>query len=344
MHESALFGPRMCNIYFFAIALWAASALLPSFAHSQTAAPNLINAGYEYYPSTKLQDIESVDGSADSTPESEIKLDAFRIQGQLPLLVAPSTVILPQLEYTRINVSPRNVAADEVNTLNSEDYSLNALILRTLLIRGFNQRWSGVFGAGVGLASDFSGDLDLDDVVVTATAMALYTLRSGFSLGFGIGYDRRTGQLLPLPNISINWRPSDNWALRGFMPANFEVAYRAAERVSLVTWAALDGERYHLDEDKNEVENLDLAYSVVKLCPSVVVRLGESIHLRTSGCAIAGRRFELFVGDDSAVEGGLAATWMASVDLWLGPDPWKLSSQRQSPISNPKAAAAEDSE
>ena len=63
--------------------------------------------------------------------------------------------------------------------------------------------------------------------------------------GRGVGYDRRTGDVAPLPLVAFSWEPAPDLLVRGVLPQFFSLRYRVATPVTLGLEAGMDGERYH---------------------------------------------------------------------------------------------------
>ena len=81
--------------------------------------------------------------------------------------------------------------------------------------------------------------------MVSAQALGLWAVTPDFTLGAGVGYDRRTGDVAPLPLVAFSWEPAPDLLVRGVLPQFFSLRYRVATPVTLGLEAGMDGERYH---------------------------------------------------------------------------------------------------
>ncbi|MEM9489305.1 MAG: DUF6268 family outer membrane beta-barrel protein [Myxococcota bacterium] len=315
MNRSIFSSPCRYGRWLATLACVAAVAGQVAQAHAQAAGPpSLVNINYEYYAETD----DTTEGN-----DGRYQLDLFRIRGGFPIELSPVTLVLPLLTYSVLQISPRDIPPEQSNALNEGDLNLHSGLLNTFVIHQLSKSWTTIAGLGVGIASDLAGDLDSDDLVVTATLLFTYALRSDFTLGFGVGYDRRTGELRPLPNFSVNWQPHPDFAIRGLVPAYLEVAYRVNDRLAVSALGGLDGNQYHLDEGRiGGVEDVDVAYSTIRTCPALTANARKVIHLRASVCAVFARRLELFLDQESIGDGSMGDGWSFGFELWLGPDPW----------------------
>ena len=149
------------------------------------------------------------------------------------------------------------------------------------------------------MASNLAGDLSRADFFATGTALGLYILSPTFSVGAGVGYDGRTGKVMPLPLGAIYWEPVPNFAIRGLVPAAMNVSWRPKRFLTLELTETLDGQRYHLSNPAFGMQKGELAYSLVKLGAGARFHFGTLIHLEILGGAIVRRRFEVFLDRES---------------------------------------------
>ena len=120
----------------------------------------------------------------------------------------------------------------------------------------------------------------------------------------------------------FNWEPSSEWLVRGVLPQFLAVRYRPHERVTLAVDSGLDGERYHLSEEAVGVAHGEVAYSVIKVGPSVTLHWTDWLHTRINGGMALHRRFDLFERDRSRGDLEVGSGPYAGLELWLGPSGW----------------------
>jgi len=273
-------------------------------------------ASYEHYPSARVRGAVGTDGS------EEVGFHVLKTGLTVPIALNDGgTLLIPGFKYTLMDVITETSAADEA--VASVD-ALHALSLSAGMWQRFDEHWSVYGTIGGGLASDLSGDLASDEWVFSAQLLALYTIVPAFTLGAGVGYDRRTGEVAPLPLLAINWQPSHAFMIRGVVPVTLNIRYRPVDALTLALESALEGERYHLDRRRLGVEHAEVAYSVVKLGLAATAHIAELIHTRMYGGAALCRRFKVYVDDDE--QGGgleLGSGGYAGIELWLGPSGWK---------------------
>jgi hypothetical protein len=296
----------------FAVGLACAGATLaPTFAHAQAMELKPARLEYEFYPSA------SVRGSGVTTADGDVRFQSARASLSVPTPVGRETLLIPGFRYQLLDVGQETAAGptEPVEALHSLVLSLGVLQPLTSDVSLFMQ-------VGGGVAGDLSGELTSDDWVVSAQALGLWTISDGFTLGAGVGYDRRTGDVTPLPLVAFNWEPQPDLLVRAVLPQFLALRYRVANPVTLGVEASLDGERYHLNEQGVDLKHVEVAHSVAKLGPSVTLHWTPWLHTRLSGGVVLSRRFELYVDDISQGDLDVSRSPFAGLELWFGPSGW----------------------
>jgi len=291
----------------------AAAAFWPASAHGQVGELKPARIEYEYFPSA------GVSGPSSGGAPSEARFQAARASLTLPAPVGKSTLLLPALRYQVLDVGQAGAqppaGRDPVEALHSLQLSLG-------VFQQLGEQWSMFGQVGGGIAGDLSGELSSDDWVVSATVLGLWTFEHSFTLGGGIGYDRRTGNVAPLPLIAVNWEPSSNVLLRGVLPQFVSLRYRPEEHLTLALDSGLDGERYHLSRELVVADHAEVAYSVIKVGPSVTLHWTKWLHTRLNGGMALHRRFDMYLDDRSQGDLDVSSGPYAGLELWLGPSGW----------------------
>jgi hypothetical protein len=268
--------PRVCSL---PVLLWVMVVCWSraSSAHGPIGEPKPARVEYEYFPQASVS-------SAGSSPLAA-RFQVARIGLTLPVPVSRSTLLLPALRYQVLDIGAEGARLpaerDPVEALHSLQLSLG-----TLVQLGEHWRLLGQLGGGV--AGDLAVRLSADDWVLSASLLALWTAGSGFTLGAGVGYDRRTGDVAPLPLIGVYWELSPHILVRGVLPQSVSLRYRPEQHITLALDGGLDGERYHLSRARVAVDHAEVAYSVVKLGPSATLALERlAAHALDRGTRLA---------------------------------------------------------
>lgn len=320
---SELTNPHAQRGLFFAFALVATSLFATRSAHAQQLGDfKLASAGYEYYPNAQAKRTSMNPDGGDAA------FQVFNASLTVPITLSKDrTLLIPGFRYSLLDIiqDEDSLARDQtpVNALHS-------LMLKLALLHAFDEHWGMFVSVSGGVASDFGSDLSSDDLVVAAQVLALWTIIPDFTLGAGIGYDRRTGSVSPLPLIGLDWQPSEVFMVRGVVPQSLALRYRAAQWLTLGVEGALEGERYHLS-DRPGVEDVEVAYRVVKVGAAATVHWTPWLHSRLYGGAATLRRFEVFVDDDSRGDLKLETGPFVGLELALGPSGWKAD-EKQEPL------------
>jgi len=275
-------------------------------------ADSLASVSYEHYP--------NVDSPKDAS--STIGLEVFRVRAALPIPLTESkkTILLPGLSYEMLGFHGTGDNRPNVGTLHAPSASLG-------LIQVFGDRFITMAIVGAGFATDFRDRISSDDLLFTVTGMFLYKFDKNFTLGAGISYDRRSGDLLPLPAIGVNWQITNDFRIRGFVPSMLNVEYRALPWLTVGLRGTFEGNRFHLSEKGYGISHLELAYSTITVGPKVTFRLTDMMHLDVYSSVAVMRRFEVFRNDDSLDSSYLNPTVFGGIRLWFGPAGWRTDQQ-----------------
>ncbi|WP_394849860.1 DUF6268 family outer membrane beta-barrel protein [Pendulispora brunnea] len=279
-------------------------------------ADSLASVSYEHYP--------NVDSPRDSG--STIGLEVFRFRAGLPIPLTESkkTILLPGLSYELLGFHGEGANKPNIGTLHAPSASLG-------LLQVFGDRFIGMAMVGAGFASDFRDPVSADDLLFTVTGMFLYKFDKNFTLGAGVTYDRRSGNLLPLPAIGVNWQINNEFRIRGFIPARLDVEYRALPWLTVGLRGTFEGNRFHLSEKQYGASDLQLAYSIITVGPKVTFRLADMMHLDVYSSVAVMRRYEALRDGDSLGSAYLHPTVLSGIRLWFGPSGWRTD-QDPAPI------------
>ena len=295
-----------------AIALyWTVSS---SLAHAQLGDVKLGAAGYEYFPAAAGRATPLNPGGGRAA------FQMFRASVAVPLELSEHTYFIPGLRYSALDLMEDNPPPPETR---QSIGALHALLLKAALWHAFDEHWAVFASVGGGLASDFSSGVSSRDWVVSAQLLGLWTIVRGFTLGAGVGYDRRTGSVSPLPLLALDWRPSDVFMVRGVVPESLAIRYRVIPWLTLALEGGLEGERYHLGAKKFGVDDAEVAYSIMKSGLSATVHWGDFVNTRLYGGAAFRRRFEFYVNDASQGDVRVAAGPFLGLEVSVGPSIWQ---------------------
>lgn len=282
--------------------LWAALCLLCAAtpAHAQLA-DSLAATSFDHYPSANNGD-----------EPGQTRLEVFRASVGAPLKVADDTTLLVGAAYEGISVHPSG----------SESFRLHAPKVSFGVMKGFGERWGLIAVADAGFASDFSGAVGSDDLLLSLTALGTYRVSDAVQLGAGAIYDRRTGRLGPLPALLLNLRPAARFRVRGFAPVWMNAEYHALDWLDVGVRSTFEGNRFHLADDTFGVPDIELAYSNLTVGPKLTFNFTEWLHLDTYAAFAIYRRYELFQSDDSYARYGLSPVVGYGARFWVAPSGW----------------------
>jgi hypothetical protein len=264
---------------------------------------SLASTSFEHYPGAK----------DDGNPGVELSLEVYRASVGVPIQVGEQTTLVTGLSYELLNVH---------HTLR-DSFQLHAPSASLGVIQGIDDHWA-VWAIGeLGFASDFSESISSEDVLASVTGIVSYRLGESLTLGAGATYDRRTGELAPLPALMLNLRVAERARIRGFVPAFLTAEYRTADWLDTGIRATFEGNRFHLGEEEFGAENLELAYSTLTVGPKLTFSASDWLHLDLYAAAAVYRRYEVFQDDDSVNRAELSPVVAYGARFWIGPSQWE---------------------
>lgn len=293
----------------------ATTTTFTSVAHAQ-ANDSLASTSFEYYPKSNYGE-----------NGGQLQLNVFRASVGVPIPVAEQTTLVAGASYEMLDIHPSD----------SETFQLHAPVANFGIIQGLGDHWGIMAFADLGFASDFSDKVGSDDVLASLTGVVTYKLSESFTIGAGAVYDRRTGDLAPLPALLLNLRVAERARVRGFVPSYLTAEYRATNWLDVGVRSTLEGNRYHLGE-KFGGKDLELAYSTLTVGPKVTLSVNDWIHFDIYAAAAPHRRYEVFQNDESVSRTKIDSTIAYGARFWIGPSGW----EDPKPNANAKAEKKEE--
>ena len=284
------------------LGIWAGACLLTttSVAHGQLA-DSLVAATVEHYPAA----------TSGALP-GKIAINVVRGTAGVPVEVGKTTTLIAGAGYEMIGAEP------------TEANSLQLHSVKTVfgVDQRFGERWGLVLLGEAGLASDFRDTVGSDDLLLSASGFATYAFSDSFKLGAGAIYDRRTGDLAPLPAVLLKLRVGSRFRMRGFVPVWLTAEYHLFDWLDVGLRSTLDGNRFHLGKDTWGLDNAELAYSNLTVGPKVTFNFTDWLHLDVYAAGALYRRFEVFQNDESYLRSDLSPVIGYGARFWIAPSGW----------------------
>jgi len=246
---------------------------------------------YVYAPPNHLADPQTP-----AEEDLEIQLSVLRVGGAFPLVFAGGkTMLINQFDLRLFNVDysnwdPVELGEDKVDKLYEITYTL--FLLQTL-----SPKWQLLAIAAPGLATSFEAGVTWDDFRMEAALGAIRVFGERFSLGAGLAYTRDFGDPIPFPFLFVDWKISPKWSAFGLIPVSANITYNLSKRLDLGVIYELNGDLYHGDPDKWDVDNPQLEYTIAVLGPTVQLHITEWLHLKVDGGWAFYHNFQFKDGD-----------------------------------------------
>jgi hypothetical protein len=284
---------------------WVGAAALLTFFIPGTARAELVDSlaatSFENYPS-----------AADSRAGGETGLNVFRASVGAPLFLTDDTTLVVGAAYERIGVEPSA----------SGSFQLQGTKATLGVIQNLSEHWGMMAFGDVGLTSDFAEGVGSDDLLLSFTGIATYRWGERIQLGAGIIYDRRSGELAPLPALLVNLHLSSRARIRGFVPVWLNAEYRATSWLDVGVRSSYEGNRFHVAESRFGASDVELAYSNLTVGPKLTFHLSDWMHFDAYMAGAVYRRYELFQQDDRFARSELAPVMGFGARFLVAPSGW----------------------
>jgi len=283
--------------------LWAAALCLLTTSHFARAqlADSVVATTAEHYPAANSGDLPG-----------KIAINVVRANAGLPIEVGKSTTLIAGAGYELIDAEPT-----QANSL-----QLHAIKAAFGVDQRIGKRVELVLLGEAGLASDFEDPVGSRDLLLSATGFATYSFTDSFKLGAGAIYDRRTGELKPLPAVLLKLKVGERFRIRGFAPVWLTAEYHLFDWLDVGARANLDGNRFHLGKETWQLDDAELAYSNLSVDPKLTFNFNDWLHLDVYAAAAVYRRFEVFQNEDSYLRTDLSPTIGYGARFWVAPSGW----------------------
>jgi len=262
--------------------------------------------------SVAAMSVEQYPGAESEGTAGETELRVFRTSVGAPLPLSDSTTLVVGAAYERL----------DIHTGEGEELELHAPKAMVGAVHQLSERWGLMAFGEIGLASSLDGSLGGDDLLMSLTGIATYSITDSVQLGAGILYDRRSGELAPMPAVTLQVRISERLRVRGFVPVWMRAEYRATPWLDVGLRSSFESNRFHFADGAPTDRNAELAYSNLTVGPRVTFNITDWTHLDLYAAGAVYRRYELFDDDERFAREGLSPVIGYGIRWWIGPSGW----------------------
>lgn len=251
-----------------------------------------LSVKYDYVPYKGFSDPE------EGTIEEDLELQENKLSVQMSFPLEFSggkTSLKNHINYHKINFDYRNwdeiQVGEQIDQVQSISYTL-------FLTQKLSEKWQLVAVTTPGLASDFEGDISNDDFTFQGVLGFIRQFNKDLAIGAGAAYIRDFGDPQVLPFLYLQWNIRNNLIVQGLIPTNLALLYRLNTKVDLGLLLQIEGNRYHGDPEKFNVDNPQLEYTIGTIGPAAQLHISKWVHLFIEGGYTFIRDFEFRDGDD----------------------------------------------
>jgi hypothetical protein len=256
--------------------------------------------------------VEQYPGAPSDGLPGEIELRVLRASVGAPIPISDATTLVLGAAYERLDIG--------VDT--GGELELHAPKLTLGALHDFSERWGLMAFADVGLAGSFEDGVGSDDLLLSLTGIATYAVSDELDIGAGVLYDRRSGDLAPMPALLVQLRLSERLRVRGFAPVWLRAEYRATPWLDVGIRSTFESNRFHVIDETSPERDTELAYTNLTVGPQVTFNITDWTHLDLYAAGAVYRRYELFEHDESFARQGLSPVIGYGARLWIAPSNW----------------------
>jgi hypothetical protein len=262
--------------------------------------------------SVAAMSVEQYPGAESDGVAGETNLRVLRTSVGAPVPLSEGTTLVVGAAYERL----------DIHTGAGEELELHAPKALFGGVQRLSERWGLMAFSELGLASSLDGSLGSEDLLLSLTGIATYAVSDSFQLGAGIIYDRRSGELAPMPALMLRLRLSERLRVRGFAPVWLRAECRATPWLDVGLRSSFESNRFHFADGAPPDRDAELAYSNLTVGPQLTLNFSDWTHLDLYAAGALYRRYELFDDDERFAREGLSPVVGYGARLWIAPSGW----------------------
>ncbi len=252
-----------------------------TWAAPARAQASLLKATFEHIPARNLKEPPA------GLEETKFRFSTMSFVGQLPVVLGGrESVVIPGFRY-RLTL-PEEAAGPS----SAAPSDFHDIMLTLTMAQQLSSSWFLSANVGAGVATNFS-DFDSDHLRVNGAVLARLEVEPEFAVGFGLVFNYAFGDLLPLPALFVDWRPSPMFRVDVFVPRHALLALTFAESIEVGLRAQLDGNRFVIRESESAVVD-NVKYSIMDAGLIAGARIAGPVWLTAYAGTTFRHRFEVF--------------------------------------------------
>ncbi|MBW2290864.1 MAG: serine hydrolase [Deltaproteobacteria bacterium] len=247
--------------------------------------------GYTYFPYAKLED-------SDNKTVGKVQITQFDASvAQTHVFNRGKTRVTGSLDYQRLEFDYRDFGT------RVPLQSVQSISLGLTLVQRLTDSWGLLLIASSGYADDFEGEASTDAVTFDLIGAATYRFSKNLEVGLGFAGTSILGEFQPLPVGSIDWQISEELSFNAILPVNAVLTWVPLDRLGLRAGFKLDGNNFHGDKDRYDVQNPQVNYSAMTAELAARWYFLPWLHVTAHGGYTINRRFEFSDGRSNVKNG-----------------------------------------
>lgn len=251
----------------------------------------------------------------DENSKNSVKFQKFSFRLTIPKrLNDKGSFLLNKFEYAKTSVdytSGPSILKD-LERFHTVSYTLGYR-------RPLKNNWSLIGMLTPQVSSNFRSSLEWEDIQLRGLVMFTKPIKPTLRLSLGVMYGTTTGVPLPLPVLSMMWKPAPKWEVNVGFP-RFGVKYALTPKTNLSADLFMVGDNFTLTKDlfytDKKIDNIRIMNLGGGL--SLTQKLTKHLKLKLNSGYTFYRKFEFLGGKNSVLDYNLDNDMYFKVGLSVG--------------------------
>jgi len=251
----------------------------------------------------------------DENSRNSVKFQKYSLRLTIPKrLNDKGSFLINKFEYakTSIDYSSGPSILKDLERFHTVSYTLGYR-------KSLKNNWSLIGMLTPQVSSNFRSSLEWEDIQLRGLVMFTKPIKPTLRLSLGVMYGTTTGVPLPLPVLSMMWKPAPKWEVNVGFP-RFGVKYALTPKTKLSADLFMVGDNFTLTKDlfytDKKIDNIRIMNLGGGL--SLTQKLTKHLKLNLNSGYTFYRKFEFLGGTDSVLDYNLDNDLYIKVGLSVG--------------------------
>jgi len=251
----------------------------------------------------------------DENSKNSVQFQKYSFRLAIPKrLNDKGSFLINKFEYAKTNIdySSGSSILKDLERFHTVSYTLGYR-------KPLKNNWSLIGMLTPQISSNFKSSLEWEDIQLRGLVMFTKPIKPTLRLSLGVMYGTTTGVPLPLPVLSLMWKPAPKWEVNVGFP-RFGVKYQLAPKTNLGADLFMVGDNFTLTKDLYYIENKIDNIRIMNLGGGLNLsqKMGKYLKFKFQTGYTFYRKFEFLGGKDSVLDYNLDNDLYFKVGLSVG--------------------------